>query len=130
MIGEVIAAFAPATPKQASLAKLKQSAKQVMDFLIDNPSVSRISILSDCKNPKQTDNTIKSAMLASEAFGSTGMAAKETFVLAFALVSAMQALFLRKDQSKEVFGFDLCVKKQRDKVIELLVDSLFGRAKA
>ena len=41
----------------------------------------------------------------------------------------MQALFLRKDLSKELFGYDINVKEQRDEVLDLLIDTLFGKVK-
>jgi AcrR family transcriptional regulator len=127
MIGEVIASFSPTLQEQQPLARLKHSAKLVMDFLIENPSVARISILTDCKTPKTDDNTIKSAMSAKTTLKSSELSDKEQFLLTFALNLTMQALFLRKDQSEEVFGYDINVKKQRDEALDLLIDSLFGK---
>ncbi|MCL1964309.1 MAG: TetR/AcrR family transcriptional regulator [Firmicutes bacterium] len=126
MIGKVIAAFTPSTPEQTPTARLKSTAKQVFDFLVDNPAVSRISILSDHKNPKKSDSTMKSAMGMNKVLGKLEISEKEQFVLAFALTSAMQAMFLRKDQSGELFGYDMNVKEQRDKVLGLLIDTMFG----
>jgi AcrR family transcriptional regulator len=126
MIGDVIAAFASDTKKLSQVESLKHSAKMVMDFLIENPAVARISILADCKTPKTEDNTMKSVMSANAKIGNLGLSDKEKFILSFALTAAMQALFLRKDQSGDVFGYDINIKEQRDTVLDLLIDSLFG----
>jgi len=126
MIGRVISAFAPSTPEQTPAARLKHTAKLVFDFLVDNPAVSKISILSDHKNPKMNDNTIISAMGMSKGLGNLGISAKEQFVLAFALTSVIQTLFLRKEQSSELFGYDVNLKEHRDEVLDLLIDTIFG----
>jgi AcrR family transcriptional regulator len=126
MIGEVIAAFAPETKKLSQVESLKHSAKMVMDFLIENPAVARISILTDCKTPKPDDNTMKSVISVNAKIGNLGLSDKEKFILSFALTTAMQAIFLRKDQSGDVFGYDVNIKEQRDNVLGLLIDSLFG----
>ncbi len=124
MIEKVIAAFAPSVPELTPAARLKHTASLVLDFLMDNPAVSRISILSDHKNPKRDDNTIKSAMGMSKTLGNLVISEKERFVLAFALTSAMQALFLRRDQSVALFGYDMNAKEQRDKLLGLLIDTM------
>ena len=141
MISKVIAAFDPAVQQQQPAARLKQTAKLVFDFLVENPAVSRISILTDHKQPKADDNTMKSTggmyrVLggsgdlevpgASGDPGNPGDPGSAQFLLTFALVSTMQALFLRKEQSGELFGYDIRVKAQRDEALDLLVGTLFG----
>ncbi|MFP3153188.1 TetR/AcrR family transcriptional regulator [Lachnospiraceae bacterium ZAX-1] len=126
MIANVIVAFAPSIPKQNPAERLKFTAKLVADFLVDNPAVSRISILHDYKNPKKDDNTIKSAVGFNRTLGNIGISEKEQFILAFAFTSILQTLFLRKEQSCELFGYDFSIKEQRDKVLDLLIDNIFG----
>jgi AcrR family transcriptional regulator len=126
MIGEAIAAFEPDTQALSPAARVKHSVKLVMDFLIENSAVARISMLTDYRAPKPDDSTIKSAMNANATLGNIGLPDNERFLLAFVLTSAMQSLFLRKDQSNAVFGYDINIKEQRDKVIDLLVNSIFG----
>jgi AcrR family transcriptional regulator len=126
MIGKVIAEFAPVVVETSPMAQLKHRAKLVFDFLIGNPAVSKISILSDHKNPKNDDNTIKSTMGICRALGDFGVPENDRFILAFALVSVMQALFLRREQSEELFGYDLHIKERRDEVLDLIIDNLFG----
>ena len=126
MIGEVIAEFAPVMAEGSPMAQLKQRTKLVFDFLIDNPAVSKISILSDHKNPKNEDNTMKSTMGICRALCDFGIPENDRVILAFALVSVMQALFLRREQSEELFGYDLHIKERRDEVLDLIIDNLFG----
>ena len=126
MIGKVIAAFAPTNPERTPLGMLKYSAKLVFTFLIENQALSRISILSDYKNPDKADNTIKSAMGFNRILENIEISENERFVLAFAFTSVIQSLLLRKDQSDELFGYDINIKEERDKVIDLLVDNIFG----
>ena len=126
MIGKVISTFAPSVPEKTLTARLKHIAKMVLDFLINNQAVSRISILSDQKNPKTNDNTMMSAMGFSKILAKLKISNKEQFVLAFALTSVIQALFLRKEQSDELFGYNINVKEQRDEVLDLLIDTMFG----
>ena len=126
MIGKVISTFAPSAPEKTLTARLKYIAKMVFDFLINNQAVSRISILSDQKNPKTNDNTMMSAMGFNKILAQLKISNKEQFVLAFALTSVIQALFLRKEQSDELFGYNINMKEQRDEVLDLLIDTMFG----
>jgi len=65
-------------------------------------------------------------MHISKTLGGFDFSEKERFVLAFALASVIQALFLRKEQSGELFGFDVNVKEQRDAVLDIIISRLFG----
>jgi AcrR family transcriptional regulator len=128
IIGNVISSFSPSLKPaiQTPVERLKHIAKLVTDFLIDNPAVSRISILSDFKNPQNFDNTMKSVTGFHHSISNLKIPEKERFLLAFTFTLAIQALFLRREGSKELFGYDVNVKEQRDQVIDLLVDNLFG----
>ena len=132
IIGDVIFSFSPELPKtaQTPVERLKYKAKMVMDFLIKNPAVSRLSMLGDFNNPKKTDNTMKSSLDCSKTLDGLAAPEKERLVLSFALTSVMQTLFLRKDLGKELFGYDIHIKKQRDELIDLLVGNLFGTYKS
>jgi len=127
MIGRYIFKISPSVLEQAPVSRLKHTAKRVFDLLMDNPAISRIFILSDQKNPKIDDNTVKSALGICKVLGDVGIPKDERFVLSFALISIIQTLFLRKDQSGELFGHDINVKKQRDDVLNMLIDTMFGK---
>ena len=127
MIGRFIFEFPQSVLEQAPMSRLKHTAKRVLDLLIGKPAISRISILSDHKNPKTNDNTVKSAKGIQKVICDAGIPEKERFVLSFALVSIMQTLFLRKDQSSELFGYDINIKQQRDEALDMLINNMFGR---
>ena len=126
MIGRFVFKISPSVMEQAPVSRLKHTAKRVFDLLMDNPAISRISFLSDHRNPKMDDNTVKSALGMCKVLSDFEIPEKERFVLAFALISIIQTLFLRKDQSGELFGYDMNVKKQRDEVLDMLIDTMFG----
>jgi AcrR family transcriptional regulator len=127
IIGNVIASFAPSEKKRKPLDQLKCSAKAVFDFLLYNPAISRVSILSDFKNPQPQSNTMKSVAGIRQNLNSVDMSDQDRLVLSFAFASFMQVLFLYRESSKDFYGYDITVKEQRDKVLDLLVDNLFGR---
>ena len=127
MIGRFVFKISPSALEQAPVLRLKHTAKRVFDLLMDNPAISRISFLSDHKNPKMDDNTVKSALGFCKVLCDFEIPERERFVLAFALISIIQTLFLRKDQSGELFGYDINVKQQRGEMLEMLIDSMFGR---
>lgn len=122
IIGDVISDFKPDLPqdKQTPVENVKNTAKHVADFLFDNPAVSRISILSDLKSPKEIDNTIRSVLGVEKALSGLDIDETDKHLIAFSLVSTMQALFLRQ----ELFGIDVHNKIERDEILDLLVDQL------
>ena len=69
---------------------------------------------------------MKSTMGICRALCDFGIPENDRVILAFALVSVMQALFLRREQSEELFGYDLHIKERRDEVLDLIIDNLFG----
>lgn len=130
IIEKVITEFRPITDDcLSSTEKLKATAKSVADFLMDNQSVSRISILSDFNKPQECDNTMKTVKDFCTVSQGSGIPDKNRKILAYALTSILQALFLRKDISKDVFGLDFCIKKDRDSIIDFIVDNLFREGK-
>jgi AcrR family transcriptional regulator len=124
IITGVIASFRPEKRDADMPAEnLKRVAKQVMDFLMDNREISRVSILSDCLSPKVMDNTMRTVL----GFGhvlSGGQASRAEREKAFVLTAALQAAFLRKDTLEESLGVDLNDKTQRDGYIDRLVGGM------
>jgi len=105
------------------LETTKFVAKQVLDFLMEQKEISKVSILGDLKQPELTDNTMGTVM----GFGnclSDGKIMMEHKVNAFLLTSILQESFLRKEQLKEAFGIDFYNKQQRDTFIDLVVDKI------
>lgn len=127
IIGTVITKFKPAANEKLNVKyRLKLTAKEVADFLIENPSVSRISILSDHIKPQIFDNTMKSVQGFLLGLGDSDMSDRDKKILVFALTSVLQSLFLRRELSKELFQLDFSIKQERDIFIDIIIDNMFG----
>ena len=126
IIENVITKFKPTMDKSLKpIEKLKATVKSVADFLMANPSVSRISILGDYNKPQVDDNTMKTVKGFSFVYDNHNISDKNKKMLAFGLTSILQAMFLRKDINKELFGFDFYNKEERDIWIDFIVEHLF-----
>lgn len=127
IISNVIKTFKPEIKEEPNpINRLKKVAKLVVDFLIENPSVSKISILGDMDMPSMLDNTMKTVMGFSFSIGDCNISKEEKLMLLFSLTSILQAAFLRKDTSKESLGFDFNKKEEREVFIDFIIDKLFG----
>ncbi len=105
-------------------ARLASWASQTFDFLFENQAIAGISILSDMQNYVADSNSVytqKGFVFALR--GSHREEAKR--LLAFVLVSAMQTAFLAKDTTKEILGYDLYSKAERDQFIFDTISMLF-----
>lgn len=127
IISDVIKSFKPdVNDELSSIGRLKKVTKMVASFLIENPSVSKISILGDMNAPKAVDNTMKTVNGFLFSMEDYNIAKEEKMLLSFALTSILQAAFLRKDTMKESFGLDFKSKEEREIFIDFMIDRLFG----
>ena len=112
------------------LTRITAMAQQVADFLASNPAISRISILGDLAQPALRDNTaltmagFAAAWQGGNRNGEPGAPDAKTAV--FALTALIQSAFLRKELSRELFGYDMENKEERDRFIGWIADRLFG----
>lgn len=122
IISEVINSFSPnIAQRNDPIKNTKYTAKLVMDFLMNNRQISKVSILGDMHYPKESDNTMKTVF----GFGyclSGGKLTNEYKIKSFMITSVLQEVFLRKDTLKESFGIDLYNKKQRDDFIDSTIE--------
>ncbi len=122
IISGVIGAFRPNyTEEEDCVAATKRVAKQVMDFLMDNPEISKVSILGDLKQPEERDNTMGTVY----GFGSRlsgGNMQNFHKINSFMITAVMQVAFLRKDILRLTLGIDLNDKVQRDVFIDDLIE--------
>ncbi|URZ07907.1 TetR/AcrR family transcriptional regulator [Clostridium felsineum] len=110
--------------------RLKEVSKEVADFLIENPSVSKISIVGDMMNPRALDNTMKTVKGFMFSMEDIELSEKEKGLLSFILTSVLQNAFLRKEVTKNSLGFNFNEKKDRDSFIDFVINRLFsGRDK-
>ncbi len=104
--------------------RLADWAKQVYDFLFANHAIASISILGDMQNYHTKSNSFYTQKGFSMALQNEVDAEKKR-LLAFMLTSSMQVAFLSGDSSKEILGYDLRNKCERDRFVESLVEMLF-----
>lgn len=98
-------------------------ASQTFDFLFENQAIAKISILSDMQNYLTNSNSVYTQKGFAFAIRShDNEEAKK--LLVFILVSAMQAAFLARNIAKEILGYDLYSKPQRDLFISDTVTML------
>ena len=105
--------------------RLTSYAQQTFEFIYDNYSTVKITVLSDLQDYSPDCNsalTQKGFLLALR--GDMPEAKKRH--IAFSLASIMQAAFLAGDNAKQITGYDLKIKKQRAAFIADTVTMLFG----
>lgn len=123
IINEVIAQSKPDMKDLPPLEKLKRSVKIPVDFIMDNPEISKISILNDLCEGQKDDNTFQT--LARYNFYASNLRLDEdTFFKSVFLIHGLQGVFLRRELYNDKFDFS--DKEQRDVLIDGLVEKLFG----
>lgn len=126
IINGVIFSFKPDVCESLTrVDRIKLIAKLVMDFLMSNQQISRISILGDMSNPKELDNTTRTVL----GFARSGISEKpsdEDIHEAFIFTSILQESFLRRDLLKKSMNVDFYEKKERDLYIDRIIDTVYG----
>ena len=106
----------PKTDGLTDKDRLISWASQTFNFLFENQAIAGISILNDMQNYSADTNSVYTQK--GFAFALKGNKSGETKkLLVFILVSAMQAAFLAKNDAKEIIGYDLYSKPERDRFI-------------
>lgn len=131
IITGVIEGFRPSVAAGAHpLVRITAVAQQVADFLAANPAISRISILGDLAQPTRGDNTVLTMAGFTAAWqgrkNSAAAGIPELKTAVFALTALIQSAFLRKELSRELFGYDIEKKEERDCFIAWAAERLFG----
>lgn len=107
------------TPKEVT----KYVARHVMDFLMENRQISKLSILGDLNSPEAKDNSISTAFAFAHCM-SGGIDPTTQIKKAFVLVSLLQESFLRRDILMENIGVDFYNKNQRDDYINDMINMI------
>lgn len=123
IIGGVIAQSNPDIANMSPMEKLKTSVKIPIDFLMNNPEISKISILGDFIQGQNNDNTFQT--LSKYYCHAQNLDEKDdTFFKVVFLIHGLQGIFLRWELYKDKFDFSN--KEQRDNLIDNLVEKIFG----
>lgn len=111
------------------IEKLKHVFKVKCDFIVENPIISKTSMMLDLNTATLDDNTDQSAKVhykvLKEIFGDR-KTDKELFLILHILMSSIQVAFLRKDVIKIYTEVDFFDKEQRDLYIDTLVDRVMA----
>lgn len=120
----VVSSFKPDGNETDYIKRFKKTVKSVLDFLYENDSISRISILDDMRNPSINDNTINTIKGFNNGLKEWDIPQNEKIIMAFIITSVIQSLFLRRHTAIDLLGIDLNSKSSRDDFIDYLIDRL------
>ena len=130
IINNVLAGFTPDITDYSKSDGLSDKmrliswASHVFDFLFENKAIANISILSDMQNYLADSNSVYTQKGVAFAIRDSKNEERKK-LLVFLLVSAMQTAFLAKDAAKEILGYDLYSKAERDLFVANTVTMLF-----
>ncbi len=129
IINKVLMNFAPDKKDYTELdgltdkQRLISFAQQTFDFLFDNYSIVKISIISDFKDYKPICNSVYTQMGFRLALrGNIPENRKQ--LITFSLTSVMQTAFLSGENSKHITGYNLFEKTERDMFVSDTVSML------
>lgn len=123
IISDVISQSRPNTNGLTPMEKLKLSVKIPIDFILENPEISKISILGDLQQGQANDNTFQTLERYYYYASNLDLDADLYFYAAF-LIHGLQGIFLRRQLYND--KFDFTDKTQRDRLIDNLVEKIFG----
>lgn len=124
MIADVVKSYRVGKGQSDNPVEVTKTAlKGVMDYLMDNQQISRISILSDLKNPMEEDNTMGTVKGIAYCL-SGGTITQEAMQKAYAIISILQESFLRRESLKASIGVDFNHKEERNEYINWIVDRI------
>ena len=112
------------SPLEAAKARTIDTACRVFDYLFENPSISRVSITSDCNNFTSNTNTYYSIRGSAAVMGKNYKDEATREFIAFTLVSTMQSAFLRALKESVFMGYDFSKKEDRNRYVVDLVNQV------
>lgn len=123
IVANVISKSKPDMKGLSPIEQLKRSVKIPIDFIMEHPEISKISILGDLMRGQVNDNTFQT--LAKYYFYANNLeASDDAFFKAALLIHGLQGIFLRWQLYRDKFDFS--DKSQRDKLIDCLIEKVFG----
>lgn len=114
----------------SDMERVADRTKKVLDFMFRFPTVYGLSVLEDLSNYKVKSNTVNTQKGISLAIDRKNMDEDTKRLLVFMLTASIQSAFLASQVSKDVLGYDLSVKEERDACAERMTAILFEGAKA
>ena len=118
MVNEIVSQFQSIREKTECLTpfeKLEYLGNMTLDYLFDHYEVSKISVLTDMKNPKPNDNTHRTYAEYLPLVAACRPDWDETTIKrkTFCLISVMQQTFLQYETASTILGINLSQKEDR-----------------
>lgn len=113
-----------------AMEKLERLSLFTLNYLFENATFAKISILSDFKKNNHADNTFGTyqAYLPLVKACRGELNDMELKRLNFRLISVMQTVFLRADIIKNEFGYDLYLESERNQFHSIMLkEIIYGR---
>lgn len=131
MVSDIVDIFRSIQEKTAQLSafeRLEYLGNMTFTFLFEHFAVSRTSILSDMRMPKEDDNTHKTYLAYLPLMSACRPDwDKETLERkTFCLISVMQQSFLRHDVIRQLHGIDLTVPEERKAYHRAILHDILG----
>jgi len=110
--------------------KIRLSIKSAAEFIVNNPNISRISILNDLNKPKADDN---SSQLFSSIYNQlseyyrSNISDLKIKLLTIQQIATVQEIFLRKNVIKKQLNLDFEDKKDREVILNALIDTILRK---
>lgn len=129
IVNKVLMGFAPDKKDYTEpdgltdMQRLISFARQTFDFLFDNYAIIKISILTDFRDYQPVCNSVYTQMGFRFALRGNIPENKKQLI-AFSLTSTMQTAFLSGDNSKQITGYNLFEKSERDMFVSDTVSML------
>lgn len=111
--------------KESPVQRLIIILKEVVNFIADNPEISRIAVLDDLENNQETAHLLSSEetynACLKELYGDNNYKIQ---LKNYLIAGYINYIFLKAEKIKNEMGFDFYNKTDRDKAIENLVEEL------
>lgn len=130
MLGEIIADCGTVLAEQEGTPReqLRRLTCSTCTFLAKRPNLGRISIRDDLERSGYTDdntNALMTAYLPAVRAACPGETEDAVRWKTHLLVHGTQAAFLRKESIRERMGLDFDVTKERERIVDQIMDLLF-----
>lgn len=98
--------------------KLEYLGSMTLNYLFEHETVSRVSVLTDMKTPKEKDNTSRTYAAYLPLISACRPDWDEETVKrkTFCLITVMQQIFLRHDAVSSILGIDLSLEQARNEL--------------
>ena len=111
--------------KESPVQRLIIILKEVVNFIADNPEISKIAVLDDLENNQETAHLLSSEETYNECLKELyGDNNHKIQLKNYLIAGYINYIFLKAEKIKSEMGFDFYNKTDRDKAIENLVEEL------